>query len=792
MSKLIIYCLKLFTCFGLIGLLFYLFSRNIVLAADWQKYPGNPIFSEDKTNWDSYYVHNPNVNKIGDSYGMWYEGHGITGGWQIGLAFSPDGVNQWKRELTPIIIGGTENQEIGDPNVLVTSTNQYQIFYTLINSLPSMNSATSQNGLSWNISNILSLEPIPNTWTANGIIRGRSIILLNRVLHLWFTAKNQSGSWQIGYATSSDGISWTEENQGDPIVIRGESAGLNVSYPAVLISGGLYHMWYATGSGDMPTQINYAYSKDGIVWIKPSDQNPALTRTPGTFDEENIAPSTVLIENNVLKMWYSGYKIYIPRVEGHWRIGYATADASTLPTPDPDTIPTADPLPTLTPSSTPTPTATPTPMPTATPTATPTPMPTPTPTVKKVVIVPGLGGSWNTAALLSCSPDIPNSDPWIITPMFGTSVYEPLYNDLQEAGYKPYYFTYDWRKNVPAIAQTLASFLNNIAPRSEKLSLVGHSMGGLVGKSYLQSTDENSNKLDKLLMVGTPNDGAVAAYPVWSAGELWTDDLRIRIAMTFVIEACGKLHSKTNRDMVRSLMPSFGNLLPRFPYLIDAKSGLYNTPADAQNTLTSTPVTNPYLGTTLGTMSGYGFNTPRSLIVKNPSMGDLKYPIWLDGKPIQSSTSIEGDGTVLTQSATLPGIPDVSLPLDHAGLMDSASGQSAIANFLGILPPAAENASQSIQAQSALVVVAYPSSLWVTDPAFGIHKGIQSMIGFINPKNGPYRLLVMPASDTTRLIVAQFLPNNKSLWKEYTISGRLPKIHTITFDEKHTTEDILQ
>ncbi len=147
---------------------------------------------------------------------------------------------------------------------------------------------------------------------------------------------------------------------------------------------------------------------------------------------------------------------------------------------------------------------------------------------------------------------------------------------------------------------------------------------------------------------------------------------------------------------------------------------------------------------------------------------------------------------MLKQSTTLPGIPDVSLSLDHAGLMNSAAGRSAIADFLGTLPLTSKNTSQGIEEQSALIIIAYPSSLWVTDPAFGIHKGIQSMVGFVNPKNGPYRLLVMPTSDTTRLIVAQFLPNNKTLWKEYTLSGRLPKIHTIMFDEKHPTEDILQ
>lgn len=791
MSKLIIYCLKLFTRLSLLGLLFYLFFPNEALAVDWQKYPANPIFdlSIPTYGWDTLHVVNPHILKSSSSYRMWYDGHdGIS--WKIGYAYSPNGLSSWTRNTAPLIsaeLNGTWEKETTDAFIIASQSAGFQMWYTSLNSdhwsegidrFRTMYS-TSIDGLIWTKIDWVLRGGTSGSWDSGGTGRGRSIIYKNGVYHLWYAGTNENnlGSnpfWRIGYAVSSDGINWTKEYQGNPIIIDGESSTTNVSYPTVLYSSGIFHMWYGTGLYDLPTQIAYAYSADGILWIKPLNQNLGLTRTSGSFDQNNITPSTIILDENILKMWYSGYD------GAHWRIGYATASASILPTPDPATIPTAPPLPTSTPTSTPTPTPTP------------TTTPTPTPTPKKVVIVPGLGGSWNTGALLSCSLANSPDDGWIITPTFGTAVYQPLYNDLQLAGYEPQYFTYDWRKNIPDINQRLASFLNSLAPGSEKVSLVGHSMGGLVGKSYLQSTDETSNKLDKLLMVGSPHDGAVAAYPVWSAGEIWTGDLRIRIAMTFVIEACGKLHGKTNRDMVRALMPSFGNLLPRFGYLIDVKSNLSKTPVDAQNTWPLTPITNPYLGTTVGTISGYGLNTPASLIVKNPTMGDLKYPNWLDGKPIETITTTDGDNTVLNKSATLSGVPDISLPLDHAGLINSPDGRSAIAKFLGTSDVAFLGTSQNIQAQSALMIVAYPSSLWVTDPAWGVRKGIQSMVGFLNPKNGSYRLLVLPTSDTTRLIIAQFLPNNQTFWKEYTLTGKLPKIHTITFDDREPKEDILR
>ncbi len=789
MSKLIIYCLKLFSFVSLVGLVFYLFLNQKVFAFDWQKYPQNPIFSESSSGWDTHHVDEPIVLKLNNIYNVWYTANGGYG-WKIGYASSSGSLTNWTRSSIPVVPAGStdgwEKETNDSPVIYDTSSSIYKMWFTSQNSDHWQSGpdrfrtryATSLDGINWTKLNWV-MTGTSGSWDAGGTARGRAIIYINGVYHMWYAATNENdlGSnpfWRIGYATSTDGIVWVKQNNNNPVLTPTTTWELNnLSFPTVLYSGGIYHMWYGAATGDMPTRIVYAYSVDGINWVKPSEFNPVLTGTTGKFDQTYMFGSTILKED-ILTMWYSGYD------GAHWRIGYATASASILPTPDPDTVPTAAPLPTYTP--TPTPTATPTP----------TSTPTPTPTPKKVVIIPGLGGSWNTGALLSCTLNNSPSTGWDITPDFGTSVYEPLYNDLQQAGFEPYYFPYDWRKNVWDNNQRLALFLNTIAPGSEKVVLVGHSMGGLVGKSYLQATTEASNKLDKLLMVGSPHDGAVGAYPVWSAGEIWTDDLRIRIAMTFIIEACGKLHGKTNRDMVRSLMPSFGNLLPRFPYLLDAKSNTFKIPTDATNTLPIAPITNPYLGTKLGTISGYGFDTLSALTVKNPSMGDLKYPIWVDGKPIQTSVSAEDDNTVLTRSETLSGVPDVSLSVDHTGLINSPSGISAVRGFLGISGLSSLSSPQSTQAQSALMIVAYPSSMLITDPTWGVHKSVQSMVALLNPKNGTYRLLVMPTSDTTRLIVAQFLPDNKTLWKEYSLKNRLPIIKTIKYDMENPLENPVQ
>ena len=129
MKKLSIFCHKIIFLLSLLGVVFNSPIIHKVYANDWQKYPNNPTFSENTNNWDSYHVHNPNINIIGNYYAMWYEGNGGSG-WKIGFASSPDGITSWEREQNPIFISGIENQQYGDPNIIILSSNQYHLFYT--------------------------------------------------------------------------------------------------------------------------------------------------------------------------------------------------------------------------------------------------------------------------------------------------------------------------------------------------------------------------------------------------------------------------------------------------------------------------------------------------------------------------------------------------------------------------------------------------------------------------------------------------------------------------------------
>jgi hypothetical protein len=141
---------------------------------------------------------------------------------------------------------------------------------------------------------------------------------------MWYTGKDSSDIWRIGYATSPDGIHWNRQNNGNPVL--NPSAGdewdsQDVYAPCVIKDGENYKMWY---SGRYPglSGIGYATSSDGITWSK-SGSNPVLAPgAGGQWDSDHIFAACVIKnETNKYEMWYSGSD----GSAGPDKIGYATS-----------------------------------------------------------------------------------------------------------------------------------------------------------------------------------------------------------------------------------------------------------------------------------------------------------------------------------------------------------------------------------------------------------------------------------------------------------------------------------
>ena len=780
LSKLI-YCPKFFSRLLFVVVVFYSLLPSKVLASEWLKYPGNPIFRPTNSGgWDSADVQNPNIVKVNNTYNMWYDG--LTqnvSGWKLGYAYSSDGLSNWTRTQQPIFPPGSTDgweTETADPFVIYNQlSSEYKMWYTSINGSNWISgpdrfrtrfaSLVNNNWIKadgW----IDSLKGITGSWDNGGTARGRSVLYKDDIYHMWYAATNSdnlvsSPYWRIGYATSIDGIRWEKQNQGNPIVIQGESTTLNISYPTVLFANGIYHMLYVTDPRDSQTLINYAYSEDGIIWTKPADQSLGLTRGPQPFDSSRIAPYTIFNEDQTLKLWYSGFD------GSHWSIGYATAPASLLgpPTPSP------------------------------TPTNTPTPTPTPA-GPRKVVVLPGMGGSWNRDALLNCKLDnySGNWGPWTIK---NENIYQPLIDALQTEGYTPLPFWYDWRKQVSNTAFTLDTFIQNNAASGETVDLVGHSLGGLIGRAYLEQAQVN-NRLDKLLTVGSAHQGVVIAYPAWSGGALWSNDIRFRLGATLLKAGCMLRYNWSARETINRAFPSMQNVLPTFDYLKDKKTGAMKPVSgmNAQNNWLPTPFASPFFGVTVGTLAGSQSDTLKTLEVIPPNRADLRLGNWLDGKPTNNRTYEGGDGTVLTESSQLAGAQNTVLPLNHGALVNSQTGINAIIAFLSGEPASQQFSPMTMQEPgnaSALLIVVDGATATITDANGNKTQDSDGQITILDPHDEAYSLTLHPRwwKPKYRVIVIQLFDDGTSVWKEYPEKGFFSKYWKLRFDRRTHSNDIL-
>lgn len=206
--------------------------------------------------WDKNKVACPRVIRDGTLYRMWYDGYNPTApesGWAVGLAESANGIAWTKHPANPI------------------------------------------------------LQPAGGTaWDSNGRLQV-AVLKDGLTYKMWFSGTD-GGLWQVGYATSPDGVAWTLY-AGNPVLRVGPSGswdGMEANAPAVIKDSGLFKMWYVGCDAEYTAcSIGYATSTNGTTWIKYAG-NPVLTGTPGQWDGALATWPSVLKNGSTYEMWYTG------------------------------------------------------------------------------------------------------------------------------------------------------------------------------------------------------------------------------------------------------------------------------------------------------------------------------------------------------------------------------------------------------------------------------------------------------------------------------------------------------
>ncbi|MEO2034156.1 MAG: hypothetical protein ABGZ35_18940 [Planctomycetaceae bacterium] len=220
----------------------------------------------------------------------------------IGLATSTNGIN-WQRKPTAVLAKGPAHEfddvHVHMPSVLYDAgSKQFRMWYVGYqnNRGNTIGYAESSDGISWNKKGQVLSFGGPNTFDC-GSLREPSVLYdpKTKLFKLWYngTLPNQHYG-PTGYAVSEDGINWGRVN-----TINGDQERF-IGIHVVRLDD-CYHGWYGTGP-----DIGYAHSVDGLRWAWPK---PEVVLTRGTtFDSRYLQAPVVIVDRaaNKIRVWYNG------------------------------------------------------------------------------------------------------------------------------------------------------------------------------------------------------------------------------------------------------------------------------------------------------------------------------------------------------------------------------------------------------------------------------------------------------------------------------------------------------
>ena len=333
----------------------------------------------------------------------------------------------------------------------------------------------------------------------------------------------------------------------------------------------------------------------------------------------------------------------------------------------------------LVPTLTPTPISTDTPTPTLTPTPTFTPTPTPssTPTPvyipkKKIFILPGLGASWNSKAIVY--NQTVNSNDWKMTPFVNN--YDGLIENLEKNGLVKnedfYIWNYDWRRSISDIEGAFNTFLEskNINEKDE-IYLIGHSLGGVVARVWGQDHSDDQ-RLESIITLGSPHLGSLDTYTVWNGGKV----ANLKGIHSIVFQILINLQNRgliTDLTKLRAYAPVIKDLLPILDNYV-SKNGqiIRQSVLKTKNDFLINKNNEIYkISDKLKLFIGVGCSTPSVVKLTDRSIFDKTFGLWPDGKFIGFDYSV-GDNTVLKNSASF-GLSNIfELNSDHGEIVNNS------------------------------------------------------------------------------------------------------------------------
>lgn len=283
----------------------------------------------------------------------------------------------------------------------------------------------------------------------------------------------------------------------------------------------------------------------------------------------------------------------------------------------------------------------------------------------KVIILPGLGASWNAEAILSGSTA--PSFQWTMTPFVNN--YNLLISGLENndlvRNQDYFVWNYDWRKPLAQIVNDFNNYVLSLnLTAGEKIDLVGHSLGGLVARVW---TQDNPLLVEETISLGSPHYGSLKAYEAWNGAKI-SDSVDIASIALNVLMQLQKKNFNTTVETLRQYAPIVFDLSPTFTFL--KRNGLEVSTNSSQYLVSKNNLVSS-IGDKLLTVDGVGEITKEWINLGERSLFDKVLGIWEEGRPLSYVNGI-GDGTVLKKSALISEADKQEFTSNHGEIVDKS------------------------------------------------------------------------------------------------------------------------
>jgi Glycosyl hydrolases family 32 N-terminal domain len=148
------------------------------------------------------------------------------------------------------------------------------------------------------------------------------VIRIEPYFYLYYTGLDRGSRQRLGVARSTDGIRW-EKLRSNPILEPGGPGSFDANglgEPAVWQSHGFYWMLFTGRDAAENRRLGLARSLDGVHWNKL----PTVFQGSQDWDSKVICDPTVLVDGDIIRVWFGGGDMASPDENLHGQIGYAT------------------------------------------------------------------------------------------------------------------------------------------------------------------------------------------------------------------------------------------------------------------------------------------------------------------------------------------------------------------------------------------------------------------------------------------------------------------------------------